>query len=188
MTRISSRENRWNAEILNKNISSIYFRAPTGSGETVLLQLFGKELQARKHHVFIIEHADYLKYLNDDDFEKLEKRYPNQKIYLLIHEVHHAVHSGQWNYLLKKKTNIVSIGMGIPQLGGINPSPQFSVKKDPEDLLLTERDIDEETVKFYMQLLNSNDKALVENMLYSILSYNSGHAYPNLLNIVPRDW
>ena len=78
-------------EILNENISSIYFRATTGSGKSVLLQLFGKELQARKHHVFIIEHTDYLKYLNDGDFEELEKRYPTQNIFLLIDEVHHAV-------------------------------------------------------------------------------------------------
>lgn len=170
--------------MIKNKITSIYFRAPTGSGKSVLLQLFGEAL-AKDHPVYCIGHVDDLNHLSDDHFKRLEEKHKGRKVFLLVDEVQANVNSARWNYLLKRPTNIVTIGMGIPREE--NPSPQFSVKRDPEVLLLRECDLDNSLNEFLSGLLtskvdgsNTNISAIVETMIRIVLTYTSGHAYPFL--------
>lgn len=53
--------------IVNNNIEYIYYRAPTGSGKSVVLQLFGETLASKQHSVYWIRNSGDLNILSDED-------------------------------------------------------------------------------------------------------------------------
>eukprot|EP01033_Poteriospumella_lacustris_P018678 gene18678-13453_t len=102
--------------------SNFFFRHAAGTGKTVLLKLFGKELQQRGFVVFMVtalamdrRPEDYFKDLAD------EMAKDGKQVAVLVDEVQRNVNSLHWDSLLKKAPdNLLVIGTGIS-----SESPQF---------------------------------------------------------------
>lgn len=87
----------------------------------------------------------------------------DKMVYLLVDEVHVNVNFPRRTYLLKRETNIVTIGMGIPR--DDVPWPQLSIKRGPDVIFLRDRDLDESLNEFLASLLIQNvDKSAASNI------------------------
>lgn len=103
---------------------SYCFHGPPGSGKTVLLNLFGRELQQRGFVVYMLN-APRLDRFPSAYFTKLAKKWAasQRQIALLVDDVHDNVHGEHWNDLLKEApTNLLVVGAGSPDLRIAAPS------------------------------------------------------------------
>jgi hypothetical protein len=139
-------ETRYTADLKYKNF---YFRHSAGNGKTVLLKLFGKELQQRGFVVYMLTAPSLDNYNLQNLVEKLRK--DGKQVAILVDEVHRNVNACLWDYLLKKApSNLLVIGTGISEL--VNESPQFLVKypsyRTPPIGPFTEEDLPEVLAHF----------------------------------------
>lgn len=103
--------------------SSYYFRHSRGTGKTVLLKLFGKELQKRGFVVFLID-APFLDDYSADFFKTVVNKFGQvgKDVALLVDEVQNNAKSKHWGFLLKgASTNLLVVGTGINELQVASP-------------------------------------------------------------------
>lgn len=168
----------------NKKYRSFYFRHRPGTGKTVLLKLFGRELKEQRGYVVYMTTAPKLSRLSAEYIEDLVAASDKSgtKVALLIDEVHSDPNSEHWDFLLKKShPHLLVIGAGISP---VSNSPQFDVKY-PEWLLnrpaigpLTEEDMDEVIGHFVPAGDTEELRALKIKALHDLRVATGGHLYP----------
>lgn len=162
--------------------SNFYFHHSAGTGKTVLLKLFGKELQQRGFVVFMLT-APQLDRRPEDYFKDLADKMAKdgKQVAVLVDEVQRNVNSLHWDYLLKKASpNLLVIGTGISDL--INESPQFLKKypstDNPTIGQLTEEDMPEVLHHFIPTGEADLQWNLKTNALRELLVATGGQLYP----------
>lgn len=162
--------------------SNFYFRHSAGTGKTVLLKLFGKELQQRGFVVFMVT-ARVMDDFPTGYFQELADRMAREgkQVAVLVDEVQRNVNSKHWDFLLKKAPhNLLVIGTGISDL--INESPQFLDKypstDNPTIGQLTEEDMPEVLDHFIPKGRADSQWDLKTNALRELLVATGGQLYP----------
>lgn len=162
--------------------SNFYFRHSVGTGKTVVLKLFGKELQQRGFVVFMVT-APGMDEFRWGYFEELADRMAREgkQVAVLVDEVHRNVNSKHWDFLLKKAPqNLLVIGTGISDL--INESPPFLDKypsmHNPTIGQLTEEDMPEVLDHFIRQGKADSQWELKTKALRELLVATGGQLYP----------
>lgn len=162
--------------------SNFYFHHSAGTGKTVLLKLFGKELQQRGFVVFMVT-AREMDDFPTGYFQKLADRMARKgkQVAVLVDEVQRNVNSKHWDFLLKKAPhNLLVIGTGISDL--INESPQFLNKypnmNNPAIGQLTEEDMPEVLDHFIPMGGADSQWKLKTNALRELLVATGGQLYP----------
>ena len=125
--------------------SNFYFHHAAGTGKTVLMKLFGKELQERGFIVYMLTAPEFI-YIEKDYFDRLLSKVEGKQVAVLVDEVHRNVNAYHWDLLLKgAPKNLLVIGAGISDL--MFQSPQFKNKFPSDDNpsigQLTEEDMPE---------------------------------------------
>ena len=72
------------------SFSNFYFRHAAGTGKTVLLKLFGKELQERGFVVFVLSAPDLI-FRGEDYFKNLLTELKGKQVAVLVDEVHRNI-------------------------------------------------------------------------------------------------
>eukprot|EP00975_Prorocentrum_lima_P014555 3086194-Prorocentrum_lima.AAC.1 len=162
--------------------SNFYFRHSAGTGKTVLLKLFGKELQQRGFVVFVLT-ARGMDDFPTGYFQDLADRMAREgkQVAVLVDEVQRNVNSKHWDYLLKKAaSNLLVIGTGI--YDQVNKSPQFLDKypstDNPTIGQLTEEDMPEVLSHFIPQVRADSLWDLKAKALRELLVATGGQLYP----------
>lgn len=162
--------------------SNYYFRHAAGTGKTVLLKLFGKELQQRGFVVFMLT-APELDDYPSGYFKELSDAVARdgKQVALLVDEVQRNVYSKHWDSLLKKAPrNLLVIGAGISDL--IHESPQFLDKFPSNDHPaighLTEEDMPEVLGHFIPSGTADPQWDLKTGALRELLTATGGQVYP----------
>eukprot|EP01035_Chromulina_nebulosa_P027162 gene27162-35679_t len=151
---------------------SYYWRAPVGSGKSVFLKVLGKELQSRGCDVYLTI-ANSLHRYSEGYFTKLAKEAGDKTVVLLIDEVQNDMKTDHWNALLKelKPSNLLVIGVGVPQLLG--PSPQFERKYPSSD---DDKDLHEVCSHFEKKYSHSSE--VTTKVVERLLEFTAGHLFP----------
>jgi replication-associated recombination protein RarA len=165
-----------------ERFSNFYFRHAPGTGKTVLLKLFGRELQQRGFAVFMLS-APELDDYRTGFFETLVDRLvrDGKEVAVLVDEVHRNVNSAHWGYLLKKASpKLLVVGAG--NSGLLEATPQF-LKKIPSDHRpaigqLTEEDMPEVLSHFIPQGADDAQWAVKAQALNELLVASGGQVYP----------
>eukprot|EP01039_Chlorochromonas_danica_P002759 gene2759-3012_t len=162
--------------------SNFYFRHSACTGKTVLLKLFGKELQQRGFVVFLLTALEMDEFPTGY-FQDLADRMAREgkQVAVLVDEVQRNVNSKHWDYLLKKAaSNLLVIGTGI--YDQVNKSPQFLDKypstDNPTIGQLTEEDMPEVLSHFIPQGRADSLWDLKTKALRELLVATDGQLYP----------
>lgn len=167
-------------ETPNSKFLNFYFRHAAGTGKTVLLKLFGKELQRRGFVVFMMT-APVINDFPSYYFENLMTKFKDKQVALLLDEVQRNVNSKHWDYLLKQApSNLLVVGTGISDL--IQESPQFLDKfpgvDHPSIGQLTEEDMEEVLDYFIPKDKPDSQWEFKSNALSEVLVATGGQTYP----------
>jgi hypothetical protein len=165
---------------------SHYFRSPPGNGKTIFLMLLKEELESRNlYDVYYFESAKFLDKYTEESFEQARDiaLKENKTMVVMVDEVQHNRTACVWNYLLKKATDIIVIGVGIPNINITDPSPQFKLKYQPSVMYFGCNSEDmEELIDVFVKQNEGRDisREVITDICHFICDYSGGHMYPML--------
>lgn len=160
--------------------SNYYFRHAAGTGKTVLLKLFGKELQRRGYIVYLVIASDMEEYPSDF-FLNMAARHAQEgkQVALLVDEVQRNVNSKHWNLLKICPSNLLVIGTGISDTTN---TPQFLDKfpsgHRPAIGPLTDDDMPEVLNYFIPKCADDPEWQLKSKALTEVRVATGGQLYP----------
>lgn len=166
--------------------TSLYYRAPMGSGKTILLQLIGQKLVDMGLPVIFLDAGD-LRRVSKSDLQMIDTACASAQTtgYMLIDEVQRNFRDSLWVYLLREARHLRVVGCGVPDLA--YSANAFKMRMSVSDVFFTSRDFDEECVDKLVALWGPTHlsavtvRSVVQNLINSLLSYTAGHGYPMLM-------
>jgi hypothetical protein len=166
---------------INTISCSHYFRSAPGTGKTIFLMLLEKELESKNSYdVYYFNHAKCLDKYTERSFIQARAKALKQgkTLVIMVDEVHHNTSSSLWNYLLKSTTDIIVIGIGIPEIEA--DSPHFMERYSPSEMYFDCNSEDmEELVDLFVELTKGRgiSRNEIAAICHYICEYTGGHMF-----------